>query len=178
VHGIITKGGSAPNVIPDLCEARFYVRAPRRSELDPVSARVTACARGAALAAGCRLKATRFEPSLDDAVHSPALDAVLARNLRALGVRGLAPRDPAPGSADIGNVSRRIPTAYVYCAVAPRGLDLHTAEFARRCGGAAARRGLMQAVRALALSGLDLLRDPALLRRARRELRRDLARHG
>ncbi|MDD5628045.1 MAG: M20 family metallopeptidase [Elusimicrobia bacterium] len=172
IHGIITEGGKAPNVIPDFTAAEFYVRAPRRRELDRVTARVKDCARAAALAAGCTVRVSASEPPVDDIVNNPVLSGVVERQLRSLGVRDLAAADPVPGSADIGNVSHRVPTAYFYCPVGPRSLDLHTKEFARRAASEEAHRGLLEGVKVLALSGLELLRKPALAKAARRALRR------
>ncbi len=176
VHGIITKGGEAPNVIPDRTEAEFYVRALRRRELDEVTARVKVCARAAAKAAGCRVSVRASEPPLDDIVNNPVLSGVVAGQLKTLGVRGLAETDPAAGSADIGNVSHRVPTAYFYCPVAPAGTDLHTREFARHAGGDAAQKANLAAVKALALAGLELLRKPSLVREARAALQRSAKR--
>lgn len=171
VHGIITKGGSAPNIIPDLTEAQFYVRALKREELDVVTPKIKACAYGAALATGCRLKITEFEPSLDDTVHIPVLDALVDRSLRTVGVKDIGDFDPVPGSADIGNLSHRVPTAYFYGAIAPRGMDLHTAQFARQAKTEQAHRGLMTSIKALALAGLELLENPRLVKQARLTLK-------
>ncbi|MCX5796902.1 MAG: M20 family metallopeptidase [Elusimicrobia bacterium] len=176
VHGIITKGGDAPNVIPDHTAAEFYVRALRRRDLDEVTARVKDCARAAALAAGCRVKIVDSEPPLDDMVNNPVLAAVVERQLRGLGIKDIATEDSVPGSADIGNVSHRIPTIYFYCPVAPPGMDLHTREFARQAVTDQAHQGLLKAVQALALSGLELLRKPALVKEARQALQRSSSR--
>lgn len=167
VHGIITKGGEFPNIIPDFTEARFYVRARRRERLDLVTRKVKACARGAALAAGCRVSITEYEHPLDDVRNSPVLAELVEKNLRALGVRDILPQDEDPGSTDFGNVSHQVPSLYFYAATAPKGVDLHTAGFARHSGSPRARGPLLLAVKAMALAGLDLLLRPELLQRAR-----------
>ncbi|OGS36514.1 MAG: hypothetical protein A3J82_01655 [Elusimicrobia bacterium RIFOXYA2_FULL_69_6] len=176
VHGIIKEGGEAPNVIPDRTAAEFYVRARRRRDLDSVTARVKDCARAAAKAAGCRVSIRASEPPLDDIVNNPVLSGAVERALRGLGVRDLPAADPASGSADIGNVSHRVPTAYFYCPVAPKGLDLHTREFARHAGGGPAQKANLEAVKVLALAALELLRQPALVREARLALQRSASR--
>lgn len=164
VHGIITKGGTFPNIIPDLTEARFYIRARERAYLDEVTRKVEACARGAALATGCRLELSEFESSVDEVVNHPELSGLVEKHLRALGVRDIVPTDEVPGSTDFGNLSRRVPSAYFYFAAAPRGKDLHTREFAARAASPTAHRGLLTAVKAMALCGLELLRRPDLAR--------------
>ena len=176
VHGIITKGGEAPNVIPDHTAAEFYIRALRRRDLDGVTARVKDCARAAALAAGCRVNIRESEPPLDDMINNPVLATVVERQLRGLGIKDIATEDTVPGSADIGNVSHCVPTVYFYSSVAPKGMDLHTKEFARQAVTDQAHEGLLQTVQALALSGLELLRKPALVKEAQRALQRNPSR--
>ncbi|MBI5242068.1 MAG: M20 family metallopeptidase [Elusimicrobia bacterium] len=171
VHGIITQGGSFPNVIPDFTEARFYVRAEKRKGLDAVTKKVKGCARGAAQAAGCRLKISEFERPLDDIRNNPVLGRILEGSLRSLGVKQIVERDEVPGSSDFGNVSQRRPAQYIYCATAPKGKDLHTREFARLSAAPLAHLNLILSVKALALAGLELLLDPALVRQAWRAMR-------
>src|SRR5262249_61821017 len=61
IHGIITQGGAAPNIIPEFAAATFYVRAPRIDEMWKLHGRVVACAEGAARATGCTLKVVDYE---------------------------------------------------------------------------------------------------------------------
>ncbi|MFA5138771.1 MAG: M20 family metallopeptidase [Elusimicrobiota bacterium] len=157
VHGIITKGGTAPNIIPGLTEARFYVRAETRRRLDKITSRVKACARRAASAEGCRVEITEFESPLDEVRNDPKLVALAEKNLRSLGVRRILSKDPCPGSTDFGNVSQRVPALYLYCATAPKGMDLHTRAFARASAAPRAHKALILAAKTLALCGLDLL---------------------
>jgi aminobenzoyl-glutamate utilization protein B len=49
IHYVITKGGGAPNVVPDDCEVWYYVRSPERHQVDELLERVNNVARGAAL---------------------------------------------------------------------------------------------------------------------------------
>ncbi|MFA6316352.1 MAG: M20 family metallopeptidase [Elusimicrobiota bacterium] len=172
IHGIITKGGTFPNIIPDHTEARFYVRCARRDHLDEVSRKVKACAKAAALATGCSLGVREFEKPLDDIVNNPVLAELVEENLRSLGVRELEPRDEVPGSSDFGSVSHAAPALYVYAATAPKGADLHTREFGRLSLTPLAHAGLMTGVKALALTGLDLLSKPALLAEVRKAFKK------
>ena len=174
VHGIITKGGTAPNMIPHQTEARFYIRSERRGYLDEVTRKVKNCAAGAAKAAGCRLRVRKFEHSLDNVVNNPTLAALMEKKLRGLGVRDIAPKDEVPGSTDFGNLSRRVPALYFYCATAPKGSDLHTGEFAGFSVTKMAHDNMLTAVKAMAAAGLEILRSPALAKQARAELDRAL----
>src|SRR5436190_10618191 len=66
IHGIITSGGAAANIIPEYASATFYMRAPRIDQMWELYRRVVACAEGAAQAAGCGLKVTQH-----DSVYEP-----------------------------------------------------------------------------------------------------------
>lgn len=171
IHGIVTKGGTYPNIIPDLAAARFYVRCERRDVLDEVSEKVKDCARGAARATGCRVAIREYERPLDNIVNNPVLAFLAEKTLRDLGVKEIEPKDEVPGSSDFGNVSHRVPALYVYAATAPKGSDLHTARFARLCATARAHEALMTSVKAMALAGLELLRDARLLARVKEAFR-------
>ena len=178
VHGIITKGGTTPNMIPHLTAAQFYIRAERRGYLDEVTQKVKNCAMGAAKAAGCRVRIKKFEHSLDDVLNNPTLSELVEKKLRFLGVRDIAPKDEMPGSTDFGNVSRRVPALYFYCATAPKGSDLHTKEFAELSVKKPAHNNMLIAVKAMAAAGLEILRNPALAKKARAELARALKMQG
>ena len=174
VHGIITKGGTAPNIIPHLTEARFYIRAAHRGYLDEVARKVRNCALGAAKAAGCRLRVKKYEPSLDNVINNPVLAGLVESKLRALGVSDIVPGDEVPGSTDFGNLSRRVPSLYFYCATAPKGADLHTREFTEFSVKKLAHDNILIAVKAMAAAGLEILSNPALASQARAELSRAL----
>lgn len=166
VHGIISKGGTWPNIIPDKTEAHFYVRAEERIYLSSVTEKVINCAKGAAKATGCSLRITRFERSMDNIINNPVLSGVVEEQMRSLGVLNIREKDDVPGSTDFGNVSHRVPSAYFYCATAPEGTPLHTKEFARLSNTTEAHRALMLSIKVLALTALELLRKPELVKRA------------
>lgn len=166
IHGIITKGGVFPNIIPDLTEADFYVRSEDRKYLDIVTEKVVKCAKGATVATGCRVEIKRFERAMDDVVNNPVLGRLVEKNLKALGVRDIVAKDEVPGSTDYGNVSRAVPSIYFYCATAPKGSELHTKEFAALSITDDAHRNMLISVKAMALSALDLFKDRTLLQKA------------
>jgi amidohydrolase len=167
VHGIITRGGNYPNIIPDHTEAKIYVRAPERAYLDGVTRKVKNCARGAAKATGCRLKISSFERSFDNIRNNPVIARLVHDNLSWLGVEEIAPFDMEPGSTDFGNVSQKIPSVYIYAATAPKGSSLHTKEFAKLSLAPMAHEALIISVKAMALTALNLLENPALVKELR-----------
>ncbi len=176
VHGIITDGGKAPNIIPDRAVARFYIRARKRSYLDTLVAQFTACAQAAALATDTELSMRNYEGSFDDMVNNEAL----AGRMRAW-LEG--PPDEAPlgagafqrcpdsfGSIDMGNVSHVVPAAHVLVDVTGgRKMAIHTPEFRDAACSPVAEAALVRAAKALALTGFDLFADKAFLDQVRRD---------
>jgi amidohydrolase len=169
IHGIITKGGTYPNIIPDITEAQIYVRASDRTYLDTVTEKVRNCARGAARATGCRVTIKPFERSMDNLINNSVMAGLLRTNLNETGIHDIAEEDLEPGSTDFGNVSHKVPSLYMYAATAPKGSSLHTREFAKLSITPAAHQGMLNSVKAMALTGLDLLKSPELVAELKKE---------
>ena len=87
IHGIITHGGDAPNIIPEFASARFYIRAESWKKTEETSEKVRAVAKGAALATGTKVVIERFQTVVKDLVPTPLLDEVLAEALTAVAKR-------------------------------------------------------------------------------------------
>jgi len=171
VHGIITHGGAAPNIVPDLTTGRWYLRTPVDPDLDDMVERFRTMATAAALATGCSVD---FE--IDPAnrcrtmVNNPTLLAVWRRHLADAGIED-DPIDPNAGSTDMANVSHVVPTIHPYVQIAPRGTPGHSREFAAHAGGPDGDAMLARGIRILAASAVELLREPSLVVRAWEELR-------
>jgi amidohydrolase len=162
MHGIVTEGGRAPNVIPERAAAEVWVRALDAGELDRAAEALARAAEGAATATGTRLEARELESSSPALKANRALAASYGRALAALGLPETphAP-DQAIGSSDVTHVSRAVPTIHPNFPIG-RDLQLHTRAFADAAASAAGEAGLAEAARALALTVLELARDPAL----------------
>ncbi|AZK63569.1 M20 family metallopeptidase [Pectobacterium versatile] len=163
IHGIITHGGEAPNIIPEYAAARFYIRASTWQRAQAVSERVRAVAEGAALATGSTLNVERFQNPVKDLIINRPLDTIVGEELVALG-EGLSdqPRRGL-GSTDAGNASHVIPVSHCYIKIGPDDLIGHTPEFREAAVSPQGDRALLVAAQALALSGYRLLTDPSLL---------------
>lgn len=163
IHGVITHGGDAFNVIPARASCRVAVRSSSPAELDRVITRVLACAAAGALASGTELTHALLMEMLP-VRHEPALAGRLQEHLAALGE---SPGEPwvAPASTDFGNVSQVLPAVLFSVATWPESVAFHTPEAAEHAGGARAEKAMLTAVRAMALTGADLLADAAFLRR-------------
>jgi len=171
VHGIITAGGSAANIIPEYAAGKFSVRARDRLYQQEVLRRFIACAEGAAAATGTTLKVNVNENSgYENMVPSTPLTDRWAEHLTALGIEVMQPvDDERMGSTDMGNVSQVVPAAHPYIAIAPDGTPGHSTAFRDAAGTPEAHANAIAAAKALALTAVDLLADPALLARARAE---------
>jgi amidohydrolase len=130
VHGIVTKGGTAVNVIPDDCEAAFLVRSRTASGLEEAREKVVACFRGAAVATGASLEILQDDLPNLDMVNDPELTMLLEEELARAGFADIGRGDPFPGSTDYGNVSHALRASYGFYDLGARGPELHSREFA------------------------------------------------
>ncbi|MDI3522535.1 MAG: hypothetical protein PWP43_717 [Bacillota bacterium] len=168
IHGIITRGGEAPNIVPEEAVARFYVRAARRQYLDEVTGRVVNCARAGALATGAELTVNNFEYSFDEMRNNTALAGAMLANLTALGEE-VVPCGEGLGSLDMGNVSHVVPAVHPYISIGTATLVSHTREFAAAAGSEGGLRAMVLGAKALAATALDVLLDAELRQAVRAE---------
>jgi amidohydrolase len=169
IHGIITSGGAAANIIPEYAAAVFYVRAPRIDTMWELFKRVSAAAEGAARATGCTLKITQHDSVYEPMKSSRVMLDLFAANMKGAGLTEGAPIPDRLGSSDIGNVSQVIPAIQPMVAIAPTGMAIHTREFADAAVKPLARAGMVAAAKTMALTTFDLLADPARVKAAKDE---------
>jgi amidohydrolase len=169
IHGIVTSGGAAPNIIPEYAAAIFYVRAARLDYLETLQARVIACAEGAAQATGCALKTTVYDNTYEPMKRNQTLADAFRANMQRLGVPESPELKERLGSSDVGNVSQVIPTIQPYVRIAPDGTPWHSRAFAEAAVSPLAREGMLAAAKVMAMTTLDLLVEPGLLDRVKGE---------
>jgi amidohydrolase len=165
IHGIVSDGGRAPNVIPERAAARVWVRALEDETLEATTARVVACARGAAEATGTRLEILHAEAESPAMRPNLTLAGVYRRQLERLGLSETThAADASIGSSDITHVSQVVPTIHPNFPIARAGerLELHTRAFAEATTGPQGDAGLREAARSLALTIRELARSPSL----------------
>jgi len=161
VHGIVSDGGQAPNVIPERAAARVWVRALEPDVLAAAADRVLRCAEGAAVSAGTRLEVIVDASASPPMRVNPPLAEIYRRQLDSLGLPETTHgADDAIGSSDITHVSQVVPTIHPNFPIG-RGLQLHTRDFAAATTTAEAEAGMLEAARALALTVWQLARSPA-----------------
>jgi len=169
IHGIITHGGDAPNIVPEYASARFYIRADTWAKTEAVSTRIRAIAEGAALTTGAIVKIERFQNEVQDFVLNNVLDSVLHEELETYGEVVHTERAGGLGSTDAGNVSYAVPTAHPYIKIGPDDLVAHTNEFREASNSDLGYKGLVTGAKALAGAGYRLLSEPELLHQVRKE---------
>src|SRR5690625_100285 len=174
IHGIITDGGDAPNIIPEYAAARFYIRADTWKKTEETAEKVRAIAKGAAYATGAKVVIERFQNVVKDLVPTPSLDDVLAEELEEIGRASCRKRRPGKGSTDAGNISHEVPTAHGHIKIGPDDLAGHTVAFREAAKSAEGDEGLITGAKALARTGYRLLTDEKLLAKIKDDHRRVL----
>lgn len=166
IHGVITDGGVAANVVPEYAAGRFYLRAANRSTLNEVYAKVENIAKGAALATGADYEFGLFQNSVDDTILTPSFDEIFFAHAAEVGVptEEIETEERVSlGSSDVGNVSQVIPTIQPTVSISDEYIAGHSEEFK---AAARSEKGLASigiAAQLLALTAYDLIDRPELL---------------
>ncbi len=174
IHGIITDGGEAANIVPAHSAGIFLVRAEDDNYLDELKQRVINCFIGAATGSGARLEyrwgAVRYAPMRSNIT----LARLFQRNMQSFGrrVRLFNPSD-AFGSTDMGNVSQLVPSIHPFVAIAPKEVAVHSPQFASAAASETGIQGLLDAAKALAMSVVDLVANPEIVTRVKKEFRQE-----
>ncbi len=164
IHGIITDGGEAANVVPAHSAGSFIVRAEDDTYLDELKQKVLNCFSGAATASGAQLQYkwgdTRYAPMRNNI----PLAQLFIKNMLSLERRvALADPDSGFGSTDMGNVSQLVPSIHAFVAIAEKGISIHSPQFASAAASEAGIRGMLDAAKALAMTVVDLVAKPEML---------------
>ncbi|MFN2519574.1 MAG: amidohydrolase [Candidatus Limnocylindria bacterium] len=164
IHGVITDGGSAANIIPERAAARLMVRSPDNAYLRELQDRVMACFEGAAKATGCSLEHAWSDTCELVRSNGPLAEAFSA-NARALG-RDMRPRAPGDthGSTDMGNVTTVVPGIHPFLAVTNGPVAGHSHDFAAAACEPLALETMRLAAKAIAMTACDVLCRPSLAR--------------
>ncbi|WP_117169905.1 M20 family metallopeptidase [Paraliobacillus sediminis] len=169
IHGVITEGGVAANVVPDKATAQFYVRAKDRAYLNEVVEKVKNIAEGAASMTGATVEISNYELSYDDMHTNETLSALFTENLYAAGETKVNPANASYGSIDMGNVSQVVPAIHPYIGFDHPGLIAHTTEFADKTITEKGHTVIVRGALALAMTGYDIVADEMLLEKINKE---------
>jgi amidohydrolase len=179
IHGVITSGGDAPNIIPDYAAGLFYIRSLERDYLDVLFKRFEECCKGAAQASGCSVKITVLPPSLEPMKRNLFMESVWQANMDQPGLEEPNLSDGPTGSTDLGNISQIMPVIQPYLALCSEDIPAHTVSDLpkpRRAPQAAAV--LTDAAKLLAMTAGDYLASATIREAAARAVRQrpDIAR--
>jgi len=164
IHGIITDGGEAPNVVPAHSAGSFIVRAEEDTYLDELKERVLNCFIGAAKASGARLEYRWGDVRYAPMRNNLTLAQLFMQNMQSLG-RQMQLFEPNHnfGSTDMGNVSQVVPSIHPFVAIAPVEVANHSPQFASAAVSEAGIHGLLDAAKALAMTVVDLTANPEIV---------------
>jgi len=170
LHGIISNGGQAPNIVPDLAIGRFYARAVDAERLTALKRRLEGCFEAGAAATGAKLEIDWCDVDYRDIRFNAPLAERFRENAEQLG-RDFFPIDKLPtnfrGSTDMGNVSHRVPSIHPMLASAPIHCTIHNPEFAKWAGSELGDAAALDGAKALAMTAIDFLCDEDLQKRSR-----------
>jgi aminobenzoyl-glutamate utilization protein B len=201
IHYVITNGGKAPNVVPDLAEVYYYARQPDMRVLDGVWDRIVNAAKGAALGTGTtmemeiigatynvlpneylasvqgrslqRVGGVTYSP--DERAFAESIRKTLAEPMLPLGSQAQIqpPRDEVTyASTDMGDVSWRVPTVQLSAATWVPGTPAHSWQAVAAGGTSIGAKGMMVAAKTMTLTAIELFTDPAHIGKAREEFNR------
>lgn len=172
IHGIITNGGEAANIVPDYTAATFMVRAEDDTYLEELKKKVIACFEGAARATGATLE-YKWGQHYAAMVNNLAMARLFRQNMKLLGrTMQLGDNTMMAFSTDVGNVSRLVPTIQPLISIAQRGISIHTLEFAAIAATEDGLDGMLRAAKAMAMTAVDLLADAKAMGKVQKEFRR------
>jgi len=172
IHGIITNGGEAANVVPAHSAGNFIVRAMDNEYLDELKEKVLSCFKGAATATGARLEYKWGDVRYAPMRNNPPLAQLFTKNMQSLG-RQILLSDPdnAFGSTDMGNVSQLVPSIHPFVAIAEKDVLLHSPEFVVAAASETGTKGMLDAAKALAMTVVDLIASPETLNKVKEEFK-------
>ncbi len=159
IHGITTKGGDAPNIIPAHTSARYIVRGKTLEELEALRPKVQRCFQAGAVATGAKMEIAGGDKPYAEMIHDAEIADIYRRNAEHLG-RSFPDLgvmlERAAGSTDMGNVSLRLPSIHPYIGINSLPAVNHQPEFTAHCVTEDADRALMDGALAMAWTAIDL----------------------
>jgi len=159
IHGFVTKGGDASNIIPELTTADYMIRAATNERLDELIRLVSNCFEAGALASGARLE-LELDVAYKEMRHDADMAALYAKHAESLG-RVLI-TESTPVSTDMGNVSHEVPSIHPWLGVETHGAVNHQKEFADACATPSADQAIFDGALGMALTVIDVAVDEVL----------------
>lgn len=161
IHGIIKKGGDLVNVVPELAETEFAVRALDTMTMEETYRKVVNCAKAGELATGAKLEFKEPRTSLKSPIVVPGFAKMVLDQIKAMGIPESDIKDFHEfASSDLGNVGHAFPTINLWFKIAPEGTALHSDAFREAAGSDEGWKATVMAAKIIALTAYDLLKNP------------------
>ena len=165
IHGIVTHGGDAANVVPAHTSAHYMARATTLKQLEKLVPRVLKCFEAGAIATGCTVEIDGGGKSYADMIHDTELCELYQKNAQMLGRSFRAASGSFSASTDMGNVSHRIPAIHPIIGINSLPASNHQPEFAAHCVTEDADRAIFDGALALAWAAIDAATDATVRNR-------------
>ena len=170
IHGVITHGGEAANVIPAYACMDYYFRGETMEYVKELCEKAKQCAEGACAMTGCTCDISTYETPYDDCLINYTLADLLSEEYKELSYEW-EPVDEVPsGSTDVGSVSYCCPTLQGYIKIAETCVNGHSIEMAAATISDPGKQALIDGAYALAHIGYRLITEKDLLEKAKKEL--------
>ena len=173
-YTVVNCGGTPANVVPAYAEASVYVRSYNRAYLDTVCRRFEKVLKGAAMMTETEVEIIE-EKKVDNKIPVLTLNNLVMKQAEELHAPQLAPAREKTGSTDFGNVMRRVPGTCARIAFVDPGAAAHSQEYIEAGKTEAAHDAVIYGAKILAGTALELIEDPELLKQAKEEFRKNLA---
>lgn len=162
IHGIVTKGGEAPNIIPAFASAKYIIRGDNLQELEELREKVYRCFEAGALATGSKLQIRGGDKPYAEMHYDHGMGAIYKKNAEALGRAfpdlGVMGQRMA-ASTDMGNVSLKMPSIHPMISINSLPAVNHQPEFTAHCITAEADKAVLDGALAMAWTAIDLAQD-------------------
>lgn len=177
INVVITNGGSMPNIIPEASEVKFYVRAAKSKELEELCQKVKKCFDCAAESTGCSLNYDIMENyGPNNLISNRKIAEIYKKHASQFNVSfkdGDSKVIPFMASTDFGSVSHAVPSIHPNYSIGTSSPN-HSVEFAKAAGSFQAQKPTLIAAKSLALTAIDILKNPDLLQEIKMQFKNDL----
>ena len=173
-YTVVNCGGTPANVVPAYAEASVYVRSYNRAYLDTVCRRFEKVLKGAAMMTETEVEIIE-EKKVDNKIPVLTLNDLVMKQAEEIHAPQIAPAREKTGSTDFGNVMRRVPGTCARIAFVAPGAAAHSQEYIEAGKTEAAHDAVIYGAKILAGTALELIENPELLKQAKEEFRKNLA---
>ena len=173
-YTVVNCGGTPANVVPAYAEASVYVRSYNRAYLDTVCKRFEKVLKGAAMMTETEVEIIE-EKKVDNKIPVLTLNDLVMKQAEEIHAPQIAPAREKTGSTDFGNVMRRVPGTCARIAFVAPGAAAHSQEYIEAGKTEAAHDAVIYGAKILAGTALELIENPELLKQAKEEFRKNLA---